>query len=197
MLVSTDPASIGLLLAATFVGGVANLVVIVGFMVTATSGLTETEQGLATGLATMSQQIGITMGIPIMSALFTAQLVSRGTNDAPAVLSGVTVAIGANAGLCLLTALVVALFSRKPGPAANCLFPPLARAVGKRHDRYKQSCLFSVPAGLRGTPISGTKRNQGLWVADGPAGRLRGVGAGCWQTGLSAAVVSGRCPRAG
>ena len=33
-------------------------------MVTATTGLPDTEQGLATGLTTMSQQIGITMGIP-------------------------------------------------------------------------------------------------------------------------------------
>ena len=34
---------------ATFVGGIANLVAIVGFMVTATSGLPDDEQGLATG----------------------------------------------------------------------------------------------------------------------------------------------------
>lgn len=114
VLLSSDPAAIALLLVATFVGGVANLVVIVGFMVTATSGLPDGEQGLATGLATMSQQIGITMGIPIMSAVFTAQLVSLGSTDAPAVLSGVTVAIWVNAGLCLATALVVALFLKKP-----------------------------------------------------------------------------------
>ena len=114
VLLSTHPASIILLLVATFVGGVANLVVIVGFMVTATSGLPDTEQGLATGLATMSQQIGITMGIPVMSATFTARLATLGANDVPAVLSGVTVAIGVNAGLCLLAALLVALMLRKP-----------------------------------------------------------------------------------
>lgn len=119
VLLSADPASIGLLLVATFIGGVANLVVIVGFMVTATSGLPDEEQGLATGLATMSQQIGITMGIPIMSAIFTAQLLSIGNNEAPAVLSGVTTAIWVNAGLCLLTALVVGLFLRKPAMSAN------------------------------------------------------------------------------
>jgi EmrB/QacA subfamily drug resistance transporter len=38
------------LLVATFIGGVANLVAIVGFMVTATAGLPDEEQGLATGL---------------------------------------------------------------------------------------------------------------------------------------------------
>jgi EmrB/QacA subfamily drug resistance transporter len=118
VLLSTDPASIGLLLVATFIGGVANLVVIVGFMVTATSGLPDSEQGLATGLATMSQQVGITMGIPVMSAIFTAQLVSLGANDAPAVLSGVTVAIWVNAALCLATALAVALLLKKPAAVA-------------------------------------------------------------------------------
>lgn len=117
VLLSTDPASIVLLLAATFIGGVANLVVIVGFMVTATSGLSDTEQGLATGLATMSQQIGITMGIPIMSAIFTAQLLALGSITAPAFLNSMTLAIGVNAGLCLVTALAVALFLRDPAPA--------------------------------------------------------------------------------
>ncbi len=114
VLLSADPASIGLLLGATFIGGVANLVVIVGFMVTATSGLPESEQGLATGLATMSQQIGITLGIPVMSAIFTAHLLASGRNDIPAVLSGVTAAIWVNAGLCVLAALCVAIFLRKP-----------------------------------------------------------------------------------
>ncbi|UXM93803.1 MFS transporter [Paenarthrobacter sp. JL.01a] len=114
VLLSVDPASIGLLLVATFIGGVANLVVIVGFMVTATSGVPDTEQGMATGLATMSQQIGITMGIPVMSAIFTARIVAIGNHAAPAVLGGVTTAIWVNAGLCLVTALLVAVFLRKP-----------------------------------------------------------------------------------
>lgn len=123
VLLSSDPASIVLLLVATFVGGVANLVVIVGFMVTATSGLPGDEAGLATGLATMSQQIGITMGIPVMSAIFTAQIMALGSSDSPAVLTGVTLAICINAALCLATALAVALFLRpgtteKPHPAS-------------------------------------------------------------------------------
>ncbi|MBP2268471.1 EmrB/QacA subfamily drug resistance transporter [Pseudarthrobacter sp. PvP004] len=114
---SSDPASLGLLLVATFIGGVANLVVIVGFMVTATSGLPDSDQGMATGLATMSQQIGITMGIPVMSAVFTAQLVAIGASDASAVLSGVTVAVGVNAAMCVAAAVAVAVFLRKPASA--------------------------------------------------------------------------------
>lgn len=118
VLLSAAPGSIGLLLAATFVGGVANLVVIVGFMVTATSGLPDAEQGMATGLATMSQQIGITMGIPVMSAVFTAQLLAIGASDTPAVLGGVTVAVAVNAALCLVAALAVALFLNKEATPA-------------------------------------------------------------------------------
>ncbi|GII75047.1 MFS transporter [Sphaerisporangium rufum] len=101
------------LLAVTFVGGVANLTAIVGFMVTATSGLPDGEQGLATGLATMSQQIGITLGIPVMSAIVAARIGSPGGGEAVAeVLSGISTAITANTALCLAAALLVALALR-------------------------------------------------------------------------------------
>lgn len=113
-LLGTEPGWIVLLLIATFVGGVANLIAIVGFMVTATSGLPDAEQGLATGLATMSQQVGITLGIPVMSAIVTARLVSLDsqTPSGETVLSGVTAAIVVNAALCAVTALAVGLFLR-------------------------------------------------------------------------------------
>lgn len=99
-----------LLLAATFLGGVANLIAIVGFMVTATSGLPDHDQGLATGLATMSQQVGIALGIPVMSAIATAQIHALGTSTPEAILSGLSTAIFVNAGLCVLAAVLVAVF---------------------------------------------------------------------------------------
>ncbi|MET0523831.1 MAG: MFS transporter [Nocardioides sp.] len=105
---------LALVLVATFVGGVANLVAIVGFMVTVTTGVPDREQGLATGLATMSQQVGITMGIPIMSAIVTA--VVHRTAGGEAMLSGLTVAIGIDAVLCLLTALLVGVLLRPKSP---------------------------------------------------------------------------------
>ncbi|MCD4853432.1 MFS transporter [Arthrobacter sp. AK01] len=117
IMLSADPASIGLLLVATFIGGVANLVVIVGFMVTATSGLPNADQGMATGMATMSQQIGITLGIPVMSAVFTAQLLASPASDTSGVLNGITVAIAVNAALCLAAALAVAGFLKRPASA--------------------------------------------------------------------------------
>ncbi|MFC7100573.1 MFS transporter [Nonomuraea rubra] len=110
LLLGDTPAAMGLLLPATFLGGVGNMLVIVGFMVTATTGLPDRQQGLATGLASMSQQVGITMGTPIMSAIVTAA--TGGVVTAGAVLHGVTVAIAVNAALVLLGVLVAALFLR-------------------------------------------------------------------------------------
>lgn len=46
---------------------------IVAYTVTATSGLPDDEQGLATGLSTLTQQVGITLGIPILSTVATAR----------------------------------------------------------------------------------------------------------------------------
>ncbi|MFI0354314.1 MFS transporter [Actinomadura sp. 9N407] len=97
-------ASLGLLLVATAVGGFGNLVAIVAFMGIATSGLPDGEQGLATGLATMTQQVAITLGIPIMSAVATA----RGD-----VLAGIHTATLVNAGLVVLGAIVVGTFLRR------------------------------------------------------------------------------------
>ncbi|WP_132116907.1 MFS transporter [Actinocrispum wychmicini] len=115
-LVLIGHGGLALLLPATFVGGVANLVAIVGFMVTATSGLPDGEQGLATGLATMSQQVGITVGIPVMSAVMTG---------------GVTTAIYVNAALCAATAVLVAVkLSRGPvrsRPVPQASLAPSAR----------------------------------------------------------------------
>jgi predicted MFS family arabinose efflux permease len=110
----TASGFLALLLAATFIGGVANLVAIVGFMVTVTTGVPDHEQGLATGLATMSQQVGITLGIPVMSAIVAATLNAAGATSGDTILAGLTVAIGVNAALCLLNAVLMQTFLRTP-----------------------------------------------------------------------------------
>ncbi|MFE5939973.1 MFS transporter [Streptomyces sp. NPDC056470] len=99
-----DRGWLWLLLAATFAGGVGNMLAIVGFMVTATSGLPDSEQGMATGLATMTQQIGITMGTPIMSAV----VVTSTT-----VLDGIGLAVLVNAAIVLAGAVLAGLFLRR------------------------------------------------------------------------------------
>ncbi|MEU6351982.1 MFS transporter [Streptomyces sp. NPDC047072] len=111
----TAHSSLWLLLVATFAGGVGNMLAIVGFMVTATSGLADHEQGLATGLATMTQQIGITMGTPMMSAIATGAMTGTGT---AAVLGGLKTAIAVNAALVVLGALTSAVFLR-PSSGGN------------------------------------------------------------------------------
>ncbi|MET9020035.1 MFS transporter [Actinopolymorpha sp. NPDC004070] len=99
------PGWLAVLLVATFAGGVANLVAIVGFMVTATAGLPDAEQGLATGLATMSQQVGITLGTPVMSAIATA----AGAGVAGNVQHGVATALAVNGAVCVVAAGLFAL----------------------------------------------------------------------------------------
>lgn len=98
--------SLGLLLAATAIGGFGNLVAIVAFMGTATSGLPDGEQGLATGLATMTQQVAITLGIPVMSAVATANA---------SVLGGLRLATAVNALIALAGAALVGAFLRRSG----------------------------------------------------------------------------------
>jgi MFS family permease len=92
------------LLAATFVAGAANLVAIVAFMVTVTGALPDAQQGTATGLATMSQQVGFTLGIPVMSAVTTARLHALGNAGPDALLSALSTAMAVNAAVCLITA---------------------------------------------------------------------------------------------
>jgi MFS family permease len=100
------------LLILAFLSGTANLIAIVGYNVTSTAGIPGHQQGLATGLVTMSQQIGITLGTPIMSAIVASQL-SGG------LLHGIRTAIAVNAALCLASALLVGVFLALPGTARD------------------------------------------------------------------------------
>ncbi|WUJ33063.1 MFS transporter (plasmid) [Streptomyces sp. NBC_00388] len=88
--------SLALMLAASSAGAFGHLSSIVGYMVTATSGLPDDEQGLATGLASMTQQVGVTMGIPVLSSIATARMNATGS-----VLSGIHMALLVDAVIVL------------------------------------------------------------------------------------------------
>ncbi|MEU5880931.1 MFS transporter [Spirillospora sp. NPDC047279] len=103
----TSRDGLALMLIATAVGGFGNLVAIVAFMGIATSGLPDHEQGLATGLATMTQQVAITLGIPVMSAVLTAA-------HGGGILGGIHAATAVNAALTLTGAVLAAVFLRRP-----------------------------------------------------------------------------------
>jgi hypothetical protein len=85
---------------------------ITAYMVTATSGLPNEQQGLATGLTTLSQQIALTLGTPILSAIAVART-SSVESSRPAVealLEGIHAAIGIDVLVHLAAAALVAVF---------------------------------------------------------------------------------------
>jgi MFS family permease len=100
------------LIPALFIGFFGHVSAIVACMVTATSNVADSEQGLATGLASMTQQIAITVGIPILGAIAATQ---------SSVLDGIHLALGINV---LVTVIAVALIwtglrGRWPAAGAN------------------------------------------------------------------------------
>lgn len=110
-----------LALAGASLACVGHLWAIVAYGVTATSGLPDREQGLATGLVTSSQQVGITIGIPLLSALSSARIASLrdgGSDFASATLGGIRLGLGADAAIVAVVALVVAFGLRRRHSAA-------------------------------------------------------------------------------
>jgi EmrB/QacA subfamily drug resistance transporter len=86
---------------------------IVSYGIAATSGLSDDEQGLATGLVTTAQQVGLTIGIPLLSALASARaghLRASGRTFAQATLGGVRLGLAVDAGVVLAVALLIAVF---------------------------------------------------------------------------------------
>lgn len=70
-----QPAGLAIVMPALFIGFFAHVTAIVASMVTGTSGVPNQEQGLATGLMSMTQQVAITMGIPFLGAIVAMQSV--------------------------------------------------------------------------------------------------------------------------
>ncbi|MEU8310292.1 MFS transporter [Actinomadura sp. NPDC048955] len=94
---------------------------IVAYTVIGTSGLPNGEQGLATGLTTMTQNVAITIGIPIMSAI-AATRVSE--------LNGIHLALTVNVLFTLASAALVWIGLRpRPDHSAATSTPPAAAEV--------------------------------------------------------------------
>lgn len=104
--------SVLILLVAGSVWVYGHLQAIVGFNVTATSNLADEEQGLATGLATTTQQVGLTVGIPVMSAIAASRtkgLLSSGHDSADALVGGFHLALWTDAAIVLVGTALLAL----------------------------------------------------------------------------------------
>lgn len=95
-----DRTALLVLVPALFAGFFGHVSAIVAFTVTATSGLPDEEQGLATGLTSMTQQVGITVGIPLLSAV--------------AVLGGTHVALGVAVAATLASAVLITVKLKEP-----------------------------------------------------------------------------------
>lgn len=100
---------IALVLAVLTVGAFGHVMGVVAYMVTATSGLPDDEQGLATGLATMTQQVALAVGTPVLSAVASSRIhaVEADGSYADAVLSGVRLALGVDTLLTVAAAALV------------------------------------------------------------------------------------------
>ncbi|NUS71833.1 MAG: MFS transporter [Corynebacteriales bacterium] len=138
LLLFTDHSSHGivLVLVALSAGLFVNLTVIVGFMVTATSEVSDSEQGLATGIASMSQQIGITVGIPIFSAIASS---SGPGESSETLLSGIHLATLVNIGVTVAIAGLLAWFVRPRKTVSK------RDSIDLEHPDALTSC---VPAGI-------------------------------------------------
>jgi MFS family permease len=79
---------------------------VVTYMVTATSGLPAGEQGLATGLTTMTQLVAITLGIPVIGAIAGSAL-SAGTASGGAALGGLHRGLAADIAINAVFAVAV------------------------------------------------------------------------------------------
>ncbi|WP_042444816.1 MFS transporter [Streptacidiphilus jiangxiensis] len=80
--------------------GIGHMAAMVAYNVTATSGLPDDEQGQATGLTTTTQQVGVTVGIPLLAAVASTRA---------DVLSGVKLGLAVDAVAVAVLALTVAV----------------------------------------------------------------------------------------
>ncbi|SER79536.1 Predicted arabinose efflux permease, MFS family [Streptomyces sp. yr375] len=110
---NTHPWSVWLAGAAVSLAGMCHLGAIISYGLTVTSGVPDAEQGLATGLVTSTQQVGATIGIPLLGVLAT-------TSDA--LLPGIRTVLALNAAIVTATAILIGLGlrpSRRPADATT------------------------------------------------------------------------------
>ncbi|MFD8426016.1 MULTISPECIES: MFS transporter [Streptomyces] len=102
--------SVVLATAAVSLASMCHLGAIISYGLTVTSGVPDEEQGLATGLVTSTQQVGITVGIPLLGVLATTATDLR---------SGVHTVLVLDAAIVLAAAVLVAVGLRVNRPAGS------------------------------------------------------------------------------
>jgi MFS family permease len=117
--VGADRIGLAILVPALFISFLGHVAAIVAYTITGTSGLPDDEQGLATGLTSMTQQVGITIGIPILSAVAATQV---------AELPGIHLALIVNVVVTAVSTVLVWIGLRpRPEQGAEPQAVPVAR----------------------------------------------------------------------
>lgn len=117
--VSADRQALVILIPALFIGFFGHVTCIVAYTVTGTSGLPDEEQGLATGLTSMTQQVAITVGIPILSSVAATQ---------GGELAGIHLALSVNVAVTLISVVLV-WFGLRPRDEHSSRRPPRPQAA--------------------------------------------------------------------
>lgn len=108
IVLGNDPFWLWLLIPALFIGFFGHITAVVAATVAATSEVTDANEGLATGLLSMTQQVAVTVGIPILAALMALR---------PDLLAGIHLALAADVLLTLAAVLAVASGLKRMRPA--------------------------------------------------------------------------------
>ncbi len=109
-----DRLALAVLVPALFIGFFGHVGAIVAYTVTGTSGLANEEQGLATGLTSMTQQVAVTVGIPLLSAVAATQ---------GAELTGIRLALGVNVAVTLVSVALIRFGLRPRGEDRRAAVP--------------------------------------------------------------------------
>src|SRR4029434_9202855 len=93
-----DRVALAVSMPALFIGVFVHVTCIVAYTVIGTSGLPNEEQGLATGLTSMTQQVALTVGTPMLSAVAATQSVQ---------LTGFHLALGVTVAVTLASVVLI------------------------------------------------------------------------------------------
>ncbi len=98
MFLGASRMALAVLIPALSIGFFGHVTAIVAYTVAGTSGLPDQEQGLATGLTSMTMQVAITVGIPVLSSVAATQRME---------LTGIHLALGVNVTVTLASVIFV------------------------------------------------------------------------------------------
>jgi ABC-type microcin C transport system permease subunit YejE len=124
----TDRAALAVLIPALFIGFFGHVTSIVTFMVTGTSCLPNKEQGLATGLTSLTQQVGSTIGIPVLRSIAATQTME---------LTGIHLALTVNVAVTLVSVVLIWFGLRLRGDRRTAT---TATPAPKEADKKRAAC---------------------------------------------------------